>query len=154
MKKLVIILAIVIMLFSTQEQHTEEPASTAAGVSQNVTTGQMEKVHETHSEQAEETKDAIYELMQTESEVATKERPAVQTPIKECVEETERQQAAEPEETVECVDKGDQSLVEYKPQPNGQPNPFENAPPAEIVDHPVEDLIGEGEDRPGEGKHF
>ena len=26
--------------------------------------------------------------------------------------------------------------------------------PTEIDDHPVEDYVGEGEDRPGEGKHF
>ena len=50
--------------------------------------------------------------------------------------------------------RGNQNLTEYKPQDSGQPNPFETAKPAEIVDHPVEDLIGEGEDRPGEGKHF
>ena len=61
---------------------------------------------------------------------------------------------SEPEETVKCVDEGDQSLAEYKPQIGLQLNPFENAPPAEIVDQPVEDLISEGEDRPGEGKHF
>ena len=50
--------------------------------------------------------------------------------------------------------RGNQNLTEYKPQDSSQPNPFENASPAEIVDHPVEDLIGEGEDHPGEGKHF
>ena len=63
--------------------------------------------------------------------------------------------ATEPEEeTVECIDEGDQSLAEYKPQIGGQPNPFENDTPTEIDDRPVEDYIGEGEDRPGEGKHF
>ena len=74
--------------------------------------------------------------------------------MKECAEELEVQKAAEQEETVECVSRGDQTLAEYKPQPSGQVNPFENAPPAEIVDHPVDELISEGEDRPGEGKHF
>ena len=58
------------------------------------------------------------------------------------------------EETVECIDEGDQSLVKYKHQIGGQPNPFENDTPTEIDDLPVEDYIGEGEDRPGEGKHF
>ena len=155
MKKLVIILTIAIMLFSTQEYHTEEPASTVAGVSQNVTTEQMEKVRETHSEQAEKTTEADCEPMQIESIVETEKQPMVhETPMKECAEELEVQKAAEQEETVKCVDEGDQTLAEYKPQPSGQVNPFENAPPAEIVDNPVEDLIGEGEDRPGEGKHF
>lgn len=58
------------------------------------------------------------------------------------------------DETVECIDEGDQSLAEYKPQIGAQPNPFENDIPTEIDDRPVEDYIGEGEDRPGEGMHF
>lgn len=58
------------------------------------------------------------------------------------------------EEIIECIDEGDQSFAEYKPQIGGQPNPFENGTPTEIDDQPVEDYIGEGEDRPGEGKHF
>ena len=44
--------------------------------------------------------------------------------------------------------------TETKPQISGQPNPFENDTPTEIDDRPVEDYIGEGEDRPGEGIHF
>ena len=36
----------------------------------------------------------------------------------------------------------------------GGPNPFENAPPTEIEDHPVDEFIEEGDDRPGEGIHF
>ena len=36
----------------------------------------------------------------------------------------------------------------------GGANPFENAPPTEIDDHPVDEFIGEGDDRPGEGMHF
>ena len=31
---------------------------------------------------------------------------------------------------------------------------YENDAPTEIDDRPVEDYVGEGEDRPGEGKHF
>ena len=58
------------------------------------------------------------------------------------------------EETAECIDEGDPSLAEYKPQISGQPNPFENDIPTEIDDRPVEDYVGEGEDRPGEGIHF
>ena len=154
MKKLVIILTIAIMLFATQEQRTDQSLKVTEETPLNAGMEQMEEVPETNTEQVEKTTEIACEPMQTESKVATKEESAAQIPMKECAEETERQQAAEPEETVECVDKGDQSLAEYKPQPSGQPNPFENAPPAEIVDHPVEDLIGEGEDRPGEGKHF
>ena len=151
MKKLVIILAIVIILFPTQEQRTEQPATVAVGASQNAATEQTEELQETHSEQVCKTAKVTYEPVTTE---ATKEEPAVETPAKECNEETEDLKVADSDKTVQCVDKGDQSLAEYKPQPSGQPNPFENAPPTEIVDQPVEDLIGEGEDRPGEGKHF
>ena len=155
MKKLVIILAIAIMLFATLKQRTEQPATIAAGASQNTATEQAEELPETHTEQAEQITEATSEPIPTESEVATKEDPAVQeTPLRECTDETKRSKVAELEETVECVDEGDQTLAEYKSQSSGQPNPFENAPPVEIVDHPVEDLIGEGEDRPGEGKHF
>ena len=37
---------------------------------------------------------------------------------------------------------------------HGGPNPFENAPPTEIEDHPIDEFIEEGDDRPGEGIHF
>ena len=154
MKKLVIILAIVIMLFTTQEQRMERSSTVTEGTPLNAGMEQTEKVQETNTEQVEKIKEHTCEPTQTESKVAAEKGPAVQTPTKECNEESEERKVAEPEEAVKCVDEGDQSLVEYKPQPNGQPNPFENAPPAEIVDQPVEELIGEGEDRPGEGKHF
>ncbi len=42
---------------------------------------------------------------------------------------------------------------EYKPSIGGE-NPFLNNTPTEIDDTPVEDYIGEGEDRSGEGIHF
>ena len=154
MKKLAIILAIVIMLFATQEQRAEQPPMMVVGASQNVVAEQTEKTPETYNDRLEKTTESAYERIKTESEVVTKVGPAVQTPMKECAEETEWKKDSEPEETVECVDKGNQSLVKYKQQPSCQTNPFENAPPVEIVDHPVEDLIGESEDRPGEGEHF
>jgi hypothetical protein len=31
---------------------------------------------------------------------------------------------------------------------HGDPNPFENAPPTEIEDHPVDEFIEEGDDKP------
>jgi len=155
MKKLVIILTISIMLFATLKQHTEQSSTATEGTPLNAAMEQTEEVPETNTEQMEKTTEANCELIPTESEVAPKAEPAVQkTPVKESTEEAEDSNVAESQETVQCVDKGDQSLAEYKSQPSGQPNPFENAKPAEIVDHPVEDLIGEGEDRPGEGKHF
>ena len=155
MKKLVIILAIAIMLFATQEQPTEQSSTVPEGTLPNVAMEQTETVPETHTEHVKQITEANCELIPVESKAATKEKPTEQeTPLKECTDETKRSGVAEPEETVECVDKGDQALAEYKPQSSGQPNPFKNAPPTEIVDHPIEYLIGEGEDRPGEGKHF
>ena len=155
MKKLVLILAIAIMLFATLKQRTEQSSTATEGSPLSAAMEQAEKVPETNTEQVEQITEATSEPIPTENEAATKAEPAVQkTPVKECTEEAGDSNIAESEETVQCVDKGDQSLAEYKSQPSGQPNPFENAKPAEIVDQPVEDLIGEGEDRPGEGKHF
>ena len=92
---------------------------------------------------------------ETTTEVSKKEAPTVQEKVtEECTEVTEEIITKTEEDTVECIDEGDQSLVEYKPQIGGQPNPFENDIPTEIDDRPVEDYVGEGEDRPGEGKHF
>ena len=151
MKKLVVILAIAIMLFATLKQRTEQPTTAAVGASQNAAIRSPEELPETHTEQVEQITEATSEPVPTE---ATEEETAVQSPMKEYAEETETQKATEPGETEKCIDEGNQNLAEYKSQPSGQPNPFENAPPAEIVDYPVEDIIGENEDRPGEGTHF
>ena len=113
MKKLVIILAIAIMLSVTQEQRTEQPATVAVGASP---TGSPEELPETHTEQVEQITEATSEPVPTE---ATEEETAVQkTPVKECTEEAENSNVAESEETVQCVDMGDQSLAEYKSQPS------------------------------------
>ena len=155
MQKLVIILAIAIMLFATLKQRTEQSSTATEGSLLSAAMEKAEKVPETNTEQVERITEATGKPIPTENEAATKAEPAVQkTQVKDCTEEAENSNVAESEETVQCVDMGDQNLAEYKPQPSGQPNPFENAPPTEIVDQPVEDLIGEGEDRPGEGKHF
>ena len=47
----------------------------------------------------------------------------------------------------------DNNTPEYEKSPGGD-NPFDNDIETEIDDTPVEDYIGEGEDRPGEGIHF
>jgi hypothetical protein len=44
-------------------------------------------------------------------------------------------------------------LPEYKPSV-GKDNPFDDGIQTKIDDKPVEDYVGEGEDRPGEGIHF
>ncbi len=107
--------------------------------------------------QTEESTVTESKVVPQETEIFTEEKtPAVQeTVTEEFTEITKERVITEPEEeTVEHIDEGDQRLVEYKPQIGGQPNPFENDTPTEIDDRPVEDYVGEGEDRPGDGKHF
>ncbi len=118
---------------------------------------------ETEAETAETTA-AESEMLPPETEVTTEEsKPVIQEttaaesiaiPQVPIITETEEDEPKEQEETVKRIDKGDQNLVEYKPQIGGQPNPFDNDTPTEIDDQPVEEYIGDGEDRPGEGKHF
>ena len=174
MKKLItIILALIMTLFSVPDQGADQPPVTTVKTPQTAITVQAEQVPE-DNETTEvttfvgevsktETAVEIKETTVNESEVVTEE-PKVfteektpteqETVAEECTEIAEETVVAESEEAVECIDEGDQSLVKYKPQIGGQPNPFENDTPTEIDDRPVEDYVGEGEDRPGEGKHF
>lgn len=50
-------------------------------------------------------------------------------------------------------DESNKNAPEYQP-PAGGDNPFDDDTETEIEDVPVEDLIGDGEDAPGEGTHF
>lgn len=53
----------------------------------------------------------------------------------------------------ENVDDGNKNAPEYNPSIGGD-NPFDDDTKTEIDDKPVEDYVGDGEDRPGEGIHF
>ena len=157
MKKLItIILAIIMALFTAPNRSADQPRVDAVETPQTAIVTQVEQV----SEEIETTAETAFvsEVKETESvtEAAPEEEPTVQETITEkSIEIIVESVITEPEEeTVECIDEGDQSLVEYKPQVGVQPNPFENDTPTEIDDRPVEDYIGEGEDRPGEGIHF
>ena len=175
MKKLItIILALIMMFFSAPNQGADQPHVTAEKAPQTAIVTQVEQVPEESKKstetafvsEASETETAVEteeptvtesEVVNEETEVLTEEKipSAKETITEECTEIAKEKVIAESEEeTVECIDEGDQSLAEYKPQIGGQPNPFENDTPTEIDDRPVEDYIGEGEDRPGEGKHF
>ena len=175
MKKLItIILALIMTLFSVPDQVADQPPVNAVKPPQMAITVQVEQapeesettaetafvseVSETEAEvETEETTVTESEEEPTETKVFTEEKTPAEkeTVTEECTKITEEKIVTEPkEETVECIDEGDQSLAEYKPQISGQPNPFENDTPTEIDDRPVEDYVGEGEDRPGEGKHF
>ena len=175
MKRLItVLLALIMTLFSTPQKGADQPPVTTEKPPQTAITTTVEQVPEESETTAEtefvgevseiETAKKAEETTATESEVVIKE-PEVFTEEKTpTVQETvtdERTEIIEEkviteskEETVECIDEGDQSIAEYKPQIGGQPNPFENDTPTEIDDRPAEDYIGEDEDRPGEGKHF
>lgn len=156
MKRLItIILAIIMALFTAPNRSADQPHLTAVETPQTAVTVTVEQVPE-ESEKPAETA-SVGEV--TEAETTTKgtkdEAPVVQETVTEdCTEVVEESVTKPKDETFECIDEGDQNLVEYKPQIGGQPNPFENDIPTEIDDRPVEDYIGEGEDRPGEGVHF
>ena len=174
MKRLItIILALIMTFFTAPQNGADQPPVTAEKTPQTAITAQVEQVPE-ESETTVETA-FVGEVSETETEVETEvatatesevvtEEPKVfteektpsaqETVTEKCTEIIEEKVITEPKETVECIDEGDQSLAEYKPQIGGQPNPFENDTSTEIDDRPVEDYIGEGEDRPGEGKHF
>ena len=156
MKKLItIILALIMTLFSTPQKGADQPHVTAEKTPQTAITATVEQVPEESEKPAETAFVGEVTEAETTTETPKNEAPVVQeTVTEECTEVTEESITETKDKTVECIDEGNQSLAEYKPQIGGQPNPFENDTPTEIDDRPVEDYIGEGEDRPGEGKHF
>ena len=155
MKKLItIILALIMTLFSTPQKGADQTPVTAVNPPQTAVTVMVEQVPEESGKPAETAFVGEVTEVETTTEGTKKEAPVVQETVTEECTEVIEETITETEDIVECIDKCDQSLAEYKPQIGGQPNPFENDTPTEIDDRPVEDYIGEGEDRPGEGKHF
>lgn len=157
MKKLItIVLALIIALFIAPQKGADQPPVTAVKTPQTAITVQVEQVTEESETPAETAFVSEVEEAETTTETPKNEAPVVQETItEESIEIAEETVSTEPEEdTVECIDEGEQSLAEYKPQIGSQPNPIENDTPAEIDDRPVEDYVGEGEVRPGEGIHF
>ena len=156
MKKFItIILALIMTFFSAPQKGADQPHVTAEKTPQTAITTTVEQVHETSEKPAETAFVGEMTEAETTTEASKKEAPTVKEKVtEECTEVTEEIITETKDETVECIDEGGQSLAEYKRQIGGQPNPFENDIPTEIDDRPVEDYVGEGEDRPGEAKHF
>ena len=155
MKKLItIILAMIMTFFSAPQKGANQPHVTAEKPLQTAITTTVEQVPEGSKMPAETASVGEVTEAETTTEAPKKEAPVVQEKVTEECTEVIEETITETEDIVECIDECDQSLAEYKPQIGGQPNPFENDTPTEIDDRPVEDYIGEGEDRPGEGKHF
>ena len=157
MKRIItIILAIIMALFTAPNRSAEQPHVTAVKTPQTAIVTQVEQVPEESKKPAETAFASEVKETENVTEAAPDEEQTVQETItEESIEIAEETVITEPEEdTVECIDEGDQSLAEYKPQIGDQPNPFENDTSTEIDDRPVEDYIGEGEARPGEGIHF
>ena len=154
-----IILTLIVSLLTASNTATETPPVTAENPPQMATTIYVEYKPEVQITTTE--KAVVSEMVEAET-TATTTKPTTTTSKTE-VTQTER--ATEDytevtklptmlEEVVECIDKGNQGLAEYKPQIGGQPNPFENDVQTEIKEHPVEEYITEGGYRPGEGIHF
>ena len=156
MKRLItIILAIIMALFTAPNRSADQSPVTAVKPPQTAITVQAEQVPEESEITAETAFVGEVKAAVTVTEAAPEEESTIQkTVTEECSEVTEGSVIEPEEDTVECIDDGDQSLAEYKSQIGGQANPFENDTPTEIDDRPVEDYVGEGEDRPGEGIHF
>ena len=156
MKKLItIVLALIMALYSEISQGADELHMTAEKSPQSAITTTVEELSEENEKTAETALEGEVTEGKTKGEASKKEASVIQeTVVKECTELTEESNTEIEDDTVQCIDEGDQSLVEYKPQTGDQPNPFENDTPTEIDDRPVEDYIGKGEDRPGEGIHF
>ena len=157
MKKLItIILALIMTLITAPQKGADQPHVTAVETLQTAIVTQVEQVPEESKKPVETAFVSKVKETETVKKAASEEEPTIQEAVtEEFTEITEETVIIEPEEeTVKCIDEGDQSLAEYKPQIGSQPNPFENDSPTEIDDRPVEDYIGEGEDHPGEGKHF
>jgi carboxypeptidase C (cathepsin A) len=154
-----IILALIVSLLAASNTATETPPVAAENPPQTATTIYVEYTSETMITTAEK---AIVSETAEKENTATTTKPTTTT-CKTKVNQTEgvTEEYTEvtdlptmSEELVECMDKGNQGLVEYKPQIGGQPNPFENDLQTEIKEHPVEEYITEGGYRPGEGIHF
>ncbi len=158
MKKLItIILALITALLATPNRGADQPPVTAVNPPETAITERVEQIPE-ESETAAETAfvsktegaESVMEETVTDESIEIPQEPTI-------FEEEEIEEKGEVKtegETAECIDEGNQDLVEYKPQIGGQPNPFDNDIPTEIDDRPVEDYVGEGEDRPGEGTHL
>ena len=82
------------------------------------------------------------------------EPPAVIPPTPVTVETVPLKTEEKTDDIVPTDNAPSDSVSAFVDPAQGGPNPFENAPPTEIEDHLVDEFIGEGDERPGEGIHF
>ena len=117
MKKLItIILALIMTFFSAPNQGADEPHVTAEKTPQTAIVTQVEQLPEESEKPAETAFVGEVTEAETTTEVPKKEAPTVQEQFtEECTELMEEIIAKTEEDTVECIDEGDQSLAEYKP---------------------------------------
>ena len=156
MKKLItIILSLIMTFFAVPNQSADQPHVVAEKPPQSAISTTVEQVHDEGKKTAKTAFVGEVTEVATTAEAPNEETPTIQETItEECTKVSDETFTVTEEAAVKCIDEGGQRLAEYKPQIGGQPNPFENDTPTEIDDRPVEDYVGEGEDRPGEGKHF
>lgn len=154
-----IIITLIISLLSAPSTTTEAPPVTAKSPPQTATTVYSEQVYEstvTHAKTAFVSKteeiNSIDNTTKPMTNTSQTKQNKTESFTEECTEITEQPTISD--RTVKCINEGDQTLAEYKPQIGGQPNPFEDDTPTDITEHPVEEYMVEGGYRPGEGIHF
>ena len=112
------------------------------------------KDEEPEVEQGEIRNDEIFKEKEEAAAEDEEEHPEVIVENEEVIDnDDEKGDVVENEETPSDDGESNKNAPEYQP-PAGGDNPFDDDTETEIEDTPVEDLIGEGEDRPGEGIHF
>ena len=97
----------------------------------------------------------LYHKKKTMPEPTVQTEPPAVIPPTPVTEEAIPQKIEEKTEDTEPIDTAPIGNAPVFVDPaHGGPNPFENAPPTEIEDHPVDEFIEEGDNKPGEGIHF
>ncbi len=151
----------------TEKENPDATAEAEADQPDDITSSEPETTEDTTELPVEQTDELLSDTdtsfsQLTEEESTAEEKtetmpePAVQSepqviPLTPVAEETTP--LSTEKETEDSTEQNSNGPVFIDPAQGGA-NPFENAPPTEIDDHPVDEFIGEGDDRPGEGIHF
>ena len=177
MKRLIALLIAILTLLFGGVRTFDEPQEVHETEAESVTELSAEKENPDAAAEAEADQPEViipFEPETTEDETerpvepADEPTPDIDTSFSQITEEPAPEEQTEmPEPTVQieppAVIPPTPVIAETAPSDNGPvfvnpahggPNPFENAPPTEIEDHPIDEFIEEGDDRPGEGIHF
>ena len=142
------------------EDYTEEGVVKIPEISDTetediVVNGEKDKdIVETGPASGEDRNDEIIKEKEDKAPATEKEeeKPVIVEDEKTSTEGGEKGDAEIVDEDIN-VDDGNKNGPEYSPSIGGD-NPFDDDTQTEVDDKPVEDYVGDGEDRPGEGIHF